>query len=346
MIRSILAGALVLFMINSASAQNVTLTMAAAQPGGSTDISSKNLAEVAAANNIATIQVQVGQVLTKTVQQVAEGKTDISAGPFVLKFLLGKGLGPYSGVGKEKGAALADNLRILYPYHIASFYLIAFQSTGIDSYEKLRGKTVHNGPPRGGALILARQIIQSTTGMKDGKGYQGKQIAWGQANSIFLDRSVEATVRPGTNPASFVPIMMAAGKINIISVPKAKFESPPWKKLVNSPGRAPIVLPLSAVDTYGPNAKVISEDDKFRTVADVAGEMVNKSMDKALAKKLTAAFIKGLPNLFKKTPFARGQRFGEIDEKVFRMCKAGIKFHAGAAEAWEEAGFKIADCAK
>ena len=74
--------------------------------------------------------------------------------------------------------------------------------------------------------------------------------------------------------------------------------------------------------------------------------MVNKSMDKALAKKLTAAFIKGLPNLFKKTPFARGQRFGEIDEKVFRMCKAGIKFHAGAVEAWEEAGFKIADCAK
>ena len=320
--------------------------MAASQPGGAADISAKNLAEVAAANNIATIQVQVGQVLTKTVQQVAEGKTDLTAGPFILKFLLGKGLGPYSGLGKEKGAALADNIRILYPYYLATFYLISFQSTGIDSYEKLRGKTVHNGPPRGGALILARQIIQATTGMKDGKDYQGKQIAWGQANSIFLDRSVDATVRPGTNPPSFLPVMMAAGKINVVSVPKSKFEGPGWQKLVKSPGRAPIVFPVKSLGDFGDKANFITEDGIFRTVGDVAGDMVSKNMDKELAKKLTAAYIKGLPNLFKKTPFAKGQRFGEVDDKVFGMCKAGIKFHAGAVEAWEEAGFKIDDCAK
>ena len=173
----LITGVAALFLAGSAQAQNITLTMAAAHPGGATDVSAKNLAEVAAAGNIATIQVQVGQVLTKTMVQVAQGKTDLSAAPFILNFLMARGLGPYSGLGRVKGKAAADNLRLLYGYHLASFYLFAYQSTGIDSYAKLKGKTIHNGPPRGGALILARQVIQATTGMRDGKGYTGKQIA-------------------------------------------------------------------------------------------------------------------------------------------------------------------------
>ena len=110
--RILLTGIAALFVANTAQAQNVTLSMAAAQPGGATDISAKNLAEVAAAGNIATIQVQVGQVLTKTMVQVAQGKTDLTAGAFILKFLMGKGLGPYSGLGKVKGKALADKASI------------------------------------------------------------------------------------------------------------------------------------------------------------------------------------------------------------------------------------------
>lgn len=338
--------AALLLAATGAQAQNVTLTMASAQPGGTTDVSAKNLAEIASAGNIATIQGQVGQVLTRTLQQVAEGKTDISAGPFVLHFLMSKGLGPYSGLGREKGAAAAANLRLLYPYHIATFYLISYQTTGIDSYDKLKDKTVFNGPPRGGALILARQIIQATTGMSDGKGYTGKQIAWGQANAIFLDRSVDAAVRPGTNPDSNLPVLLAAGAMNVVSVPKAKYESDGWKKLLNSPGRVGIVHPVGDLAHYGDKVNIVSEDGTFRTVGEAAGEFVHQRMDKTLAKALTAAFIKSIPDLYRKTPFAKGQKFGEVADSIMGMCRAGVKFHPGAVEAWEEAGRKIDDCAK
>ena len=344
--RLLLISAAALLAATTAQAQNITLTMAAAQPGGTTDVSAKNLAEVAAAGKIATIQVQVGQVLTRTLQQVAEGKTNISAGPFALHFLLSRGLGPYSGVGKQKGAELAGNLRLLYPYHIATFFLMAYQTTGIDSWDKLKGKTVFNGPPRGGALINARQMILATTGLKDGDGYTGKQIAWGQANSIFLDRSVDAAVRPGTNPDSNLPILLAAGKINLVSVPKAKYEGPLWQKLRKSPGRVGIVKPVSDFAHYGDGVKVISEDDMFRTAGEAAGEFVHKNMDKALAKALTAAYIKSLPNLYKKVPFAKSQMFGHIDDANMGMCRAGVKLHPGALEAWQEAGYKIDDCVK
>jgi len=342
----LLAGAAALFVASGAQAQNIKLTMTAATPGGSTDIAAKNLAEVAAINNIATIQVQTGKTLTKTMRDVAEGRTDITAGAMILNFLMAKGLGPYSGLGKEKGKELAGNLRLLYPYHLASIYLIAFQSTGIDSFEKLRGKNVHNGPPRGGALIAARQVIKLSAGLEDGKHYTGKQVAWGQATSIFLDRSVDAAVRPGTNPAEYMPIYMAAGKINIVSVPKAKYEGAAWQKYLNAPGNAPAIFPVSELAHYGPNAKIISEDNMFRTVANTGGDFVHKNMDKKLAKALTAAFIKNMPNLLKKVPFAKGQRYGTVDNKEHGLCNGGVKLHPGAVEAWEEAGHKVADCAK
>jgi uncharacterized protein len=344
--RVLLMAVSALMFVGSAQAKNITLTHTSGVAGGATDVAGKNLAEIAAANNIATIQTQVGKTMTKTLLQVAQGKIDISGSPFVLKFLMARGLGPYSAVGKEKGKQLADNLRLIYPYYVASYFLIAFQSTGIDSWDKLKGKTIFNGPPRGGALIGARNIIRLTTGYVEGKQYTGKQIAWGQSNALFLDRSVDAAVRPGNIPASYMPIYMGAGKINIISIPKAKFEGAAFRKYRKAPGNASVVIPLSSFTHYGKGARIISEDNMFRTIANTSGDMVHKNMDKKLAKALTAAFIKSIPELHKKVPFAKGALYGLVDDAKMGMCAAGVKFHAGSVEAWEEAGHKIADCAK
>ncbi len=344
--RSLIVFGAAVCLAASAQAQMPTLTMESASIGGATDMSSKHLAEVAAKRKIATIQAQAGKILSKSILQVAQGKTDLAANPFILQFLMSKGLGPYSGLGREKGKALAGNLRLLYPYHLAHYYLIAFQATGIDSWDKLKGKTIFNGPPRGGALTTARAIIRLTTGLNEGKGYVGKQIAWGQADSLFLDGAVNAAVRPGTNPASYMPIYIAAGKINIVSIPIAKTQTAAFRKFVKAPGNVAMTFPVKDLAHYGRGVNVISEDDMFRTVSNTGGDVVNKSMPKALAKALTKAFIETLPDLYRKAPFARGQLFGIVDDKQMGMCNAGVKFHAGAAEAWEEAGHKIADCAK
>ena len=229
---------------------------------GATGISSAYLAEVAALNKIATIQRSCGKTLTKTMRQVAEGKADISASPFILNFLMAKGLGPYSALGKEKGAKLADNLRLLYAYDIAMYYFVSFGIKGIDSWDKLKGKTVFNGPPRGGALTTARAIIREMTGMSEGKGYTGKQVVWGSANSLFLDGGVDAAVRPGNNPPSWIAIYEAAGKLNIVSMPKAKFNTKKFQKFANGPGNSPVVLKIK--DLNWGKTNIISEDGMFR----------------------------------------------------------------------------------
>jgi TRAP-type uncharacterized transport system substrate-binding protein len=344
--RILAAGCAVLFAA-SAHAQMPTLTHEFAQPGGGSDVSAKNLAEVAAANKIASIQTQGGKTLTKSILQVAQGKTDIAATPMILQFLMSRGLGPYSALGRKKGKELAGNLRVLYPYHgITGFFLIAYSSTGIDSWDKLKGRTVFNGPPRGGALNTARSMIRLSAGLNEGKGYKGKQIAWGQATSIFLDRSVDAAVRPGTNPASWMPILLSSAKMNMISVPKAKWEGKIWQKFLAAPGNVPSIFPVSELAHYGKNLKVISEDNMYRTVSASFSDSVHKKMPKALAKALTAAFIKSVPALQRKVPFAKGLLFGEIDDSKMGLCIAGAKMHPGAVEAWEEAGHKVADCLK
>ena len=344
--RSLIVFGTAVCLAASAQAQTPTLTMESGSVGGATDMAAKHLAEVAAKKKIATIQAQAGKVLAKSILQVAQGKTDLAANPFVLQFLMSKGLGPYSGLGREKGKELAGNLRLLYPYHLAHYYLISFAASGIDSWDKLKGKTVFNGPPRGGALTTARALIRLTTGMNEGKGYTGKQIAWGQADSIFLDGAVNAAVRPGTNPAAYLPVYIAAGKINLVSIPKAKMASKGFQKFVRSPGNVAFVFPKRDLAHYGASVNVISEDDMFRSVSNTGGDSVRKNMSKALAKALTAAFIEALPDLYRKAPFAKGQLFGIIDDKRMGICNAGVKFHAGAVEAWEEAGHKVAACAK
>ena len=342
--RLILAGLAILFLVPSAQAKSVKLLHMCSLPDGVTGVVASYLAEVAAANDIASIQTSCGKTLTKTMRAVAEGKADISAAAFVLNFLMAKGLGPYSGLGRQKGAEYADNLRILYSYRIALYYLVAFQATGINSWDKIRGKTIFNGPPRGGALTTARAIIRFATGMSEGKGYTGKQVVWGSSDSLFLDGGVDAAVRPSTNPPSWLPKYLAAGKVNIVSFPKAKFNSKGFQKFANGPGNSPVVLPISGLRFGG--TKVISEDNMFRSVANSAGDVVNKSMSKSLAKKLTAAFIKNIGELQKKTPWASSMLYGSTDNTKMGYCKVGVKFHRGAVEAWEEAGHKIPACAK
>ena len=100
------------------------------------------------------------------------------------------------------------------------------------------------------------------------------------------------------------------------------------------------------MNVYGPNVKIISDDDIFRSAANSGGTVVNKKMDKKLAKDLTAAFIKNINQLFQKASFMRYHYAGNVDDKLHGVCKAGIKYHPGAVAAWEEAGFKIPACAK
>lgn len=346
LVKSLIVAGFATLMVTTSPQAAENLTGETASPGGSINLSMTHLAEIAAERGIANIQVAAGQTLTNSIQNVAEGKSDIAGTPYILPFLLSKGRGPYSKLGAEKGAELAANLRALYPVTLGIFALYAYDSSGVKGWDDLEGKTIYNGPPRGGALTNARSILQLVSGLKEGTGYKGIQTNWGQATKTIMDGSADAIVLPVLFPDGRITQAVSSGNMTVWSVPKNKWDSGPFQKYLRAPGSAPFELKLS--DAVMPKGVTIkSEDDTFRGLATVGGDLVNKSMSFDLAKALTKAHIETLDRLKAKAPFASQAGYGVVDIVRSGMCGPNpLKYHAGAVAAWEEAGYKIDDCAK
>ncbi|MEM7752490.1 MAG: TAXI family TRAP transporter solute-binding subunit, partial [Pseudomonadota bacterium] len=333
-------------LATGAQAQTV-LSAETAAPNTTPGISIISLSEAAAKEGVADIQVASGQTLTNSVQNVAEGKTDIAAAPYILPFLLSRGVGPYAGLGAEDGAALAANIAALYTYRVSVQGLYAYDSSNIRGWDGLEGKTLYNGPPRGAALTNARLLIKVNTGMEEGAGYTGVQVNWGQAVKTIQDGSADAMVLPMSFPDPRVTAALASGDITIWSVSKEVFDGEAFQNVGKLPGTVPVELPLADMG-YGEGVTVVSEDDMFRGPGTVGADIVNVNMDFDLAKSLTAAFINNIETIYHtKAPFMPGTWHGETDPAITDMCGNNpIKYHPGAVAAWEEAGYTIPDCAK
>ncbi|MEL6584387.1 MAG: TAXI family TRAP transporter solute-binding subunit [Pseudomonadota bacterium] len=333
----------------AASFANAQVILSAETSGANTapGISIISLSEAAAKEGVANIQVTAGQTLTNSVQNVAEGKSDIAAAPFILPFLLARGAGPYAALGAESGSDLASNLAVLYTYRISAQGLFAFDSANIDSWADLGGKTLLNGPPRGAALTNARLLVQTVTGLEEGSGYTGIQVNWGQMQSTIQDGSADAFVVPMDFPDPRISAALSSGDMTIYSMPRDVWEGEQFAAVTNLPGTVAFSMPIADMGYTG-GVTVISEDDTYRSPGTVGGDIVNVNMDFDLAKGLTAAFIKNLESIYHaKAPFMPAVWHGETDIALTDMCGPNpLKYHPGALAAWEEAGYTLPDCAK
>lgn len=323
-----------------------TLTAETACPGGAPGTVVTTLGELAAEKKIANLQVADCQTLTNSLQNLVEGKTDIAAAPSILPFLMSKGAGPYAKLGKEKGAELIENARMLYTYRFGIFVLYAYDSSPVKGWDTIKDNRILNGPPRGGALSNARQIIKLATGLDDGKGYEGVQMNWGQMPQAIADNTVDGMVLPSYFPDTRISRALAAGKVSMWGIPQDKFEGEGFQKYSRAPGSGPMIVDAKELESDGLTI-FADEDGKLRSIATVGGDFVHKDMDNATAKALTAAMIANFDAIVKKAPFLRYSALGETDPATSSMCGPNpVKYHPGAVEAWEEAGYKIPDCAK
>ncbi len=342
---SLITGALVASSIAVSAHAQANLSAETSAPTGAPGTTILTLAEVAASEGVANIQVTTGQTLTNAVQNVAEGKIDIAAAPFILPFLLSRGAGPYAKVG-EQGAELVENIAVLYTYRFAAFGIFAYDSADFDGWSDIAGKTIFNGPPRGAALNRARATIKLASGLDEGDGYTGLQVNWGQAVKTITDGSADATIIPLNFPDARVSQAAAAGAMTVWSMPKDVFEGEAAQKYMGAPGSVAVQMPITD-GMFGEGVSVVSADDVFRAVGEVGGDIVRADLDFDTAKALTAAFLKNIELYKKKTPFMNNVYLGETDPKLTSLCgPMPIKYHPGAVAAWEEAGYTIPDCAK
>lgn len=338
-------GAILSLFAGNALAQSI-LTAETGPPGTVPFTAMTTLAEIAATENVADFQVADSQTLTNSLQNVAEGKTDISGSPLILTFLMSKGAGPYAKLGKEAGAELIDNVRVLYTYNYGGFGLYAYDSASVKGWDTVKGKTILNGPPRGAALTNSRGILTLVSGADEGKDYKGLQVNWGQMAKTISDGSADGMMLPITFPDARITSSLAAGDMTLWSTPKAVWEGQGMQKYINSPGTSGLVFDLKDLPEQK-GLTIVSEDGIWRSPTTVAAEVVNKSMDFEMAKALTATMINNTEAFLNKTPFMATTNMGITDKATSGLCGAvPVKYHPGSIAAFEEAGISVPDCAK
>ena len=336
------AGAALGLLATAASAQAI-LTAETGPPGTVPYTSTTVLAEIASGSGIADMQVADSQTLTNSLQNVAEGKTDVSGAPLILTFLMSKGAGPYAALGPEKGAELIGNVQALYTFNYGGFGLFAYNSSSVKGWDDVAGKTILNGPPRGAALTNDRGILQLVSGVEDGKDYTGIQVNWGQMPKTITDGSADAMMLPVTFPDNRITRSLAAGDMTLWSIPKDIWEGEAMQKYIKSPGTAGITFDLSDVAPVE-GLTIVSEDGIWRSPTTVGAEVVQASMDFDTAKALTKAMLDNVDMFLGKAPYMATTQVGSVG---FGLCGAvPLKYHPGAIAAYEEAGMTVPDCAK
>jgi len=141
-------GAALAALLPVAAAAQVTLTSETTSPGSTPHYIDTTLAAALDSAGVATVQITEGATLTNTVQAIAEGQLDMGPAPLILPFLMANGVGPYSGLGKEKGAELAQNLQVIF-FHAGSSQIFAhYNSAPIEDIRDLNGLRIWNGPER------------------------------------------------------------------------------------------------------------------------------------------------------------------------------------------------------
>ena len=345
--RTLLGVALALAPISAAAQAN--LTAETTTPGSTPHYIDTTLAAVLDSAGVATLQITEGATLTNSVQAVAEGRLDIAPAPLILPFLLSRGIGPYSGVGPEKGAELAGNLRTLF-FNAGSAQVFGYyNSNPVADIRNLEGLRIWNGPPRGAALTSGRAMIQLLSGIEDGTGYEGIQTPWPDTVSTITGGGADAWTIPEGLPSGRQIAIAAAGGITLHDIPSDLYNSELGQQIVAAPGHAAYSVPVSEFrQAYaGNDITVVTDDDTFDSYATAFGQIVSASMDEQLVYDIVTAyleaedrFIEGSP----RGPFLR-LSFGDLDGVSQGVCGAvQIKMHPGAIRAFEDAGHAVADC--
>lgn len=325
----------------------VNLTAMTSTPGVAVHLTIAHLAEVASERGIADIQITLGQTGVNATLAVAEGRTDIGICPFILPFLMSRGVGPFADLGAERGAELAGNLRVLYPYSFGAYTLYGYETAGVTGWDNLEGRRVLDGPPRGAATNEARSLIQVMTGLEAGTGFTGVESDWSQMATTITEGSVDVALLPEYIPSDRPLQALSAGRMNFYSIPIEQFESEAVQRVLTAPGSAPFILSAEQMAALGENAHVVSEDGAFRTRGSVGGNCVNAAMDEELAYQLTRAHIETLAQIYEKALYARNVGFENLDPVASGMCGLNpVRYHPGAVRAWEEAGYDVPDCAQ
>lgn len=309
------------------------LTAEGGGQGSSSHVPLVALGKAASNAGVAELQVTDGNTLTKSILNIALGKTDMGIVPVAAANLLSAGKGPYKKLDKGKRTMLKSNLRTLFGFEAGYYGLITYADSGIQSLADIKGKKVLVGPPSGAASANAIKIIAAETGYKPNEDYEAVKMGWGAVSTAFTDRKVDLLVRPATWPSAIYTQLQASGEIRIIGGTDKLKQS----KLAKAKGMEVISVPTSQLGE-GNYTFNNSTDGHVDVLAYKMVAAVNKNLDEETVYQITKAFFTDYDEAMKAAAWMPALK---IDQVTIGLKAAGIPIHPGALRYYQEAGIGI-----
>lgn len=272
------------------------------------------------------IQVNAGQTLTKSMLKGAKGEIDFfSTVPSLVGLMAGQKK-MYKNV--DGVSELAKNLRAILGFKAGAYHPVTLSTSGIESWEDIKGKTVFTGPPAGSASATSEALIKIITGYESGVDYTAVRLSWGEGYAALADGKVDMMVRPAEVGSSNIERFGLSGEFRVLSIPASVVANEEMQALFGRPGRGMLEfegdiykgqLTAGKITALGFTQFVGTHADVDDDVVYAATKSFWENLDEVHA---TAFFLKAV------TP-----------ETAF--TSVNVPLHPGAARYYEEAGITI-----
>ncbi len=272
------------------------------------------------------IQVNAGQTLTKSMLKGGKGEIDFfSTVPSLVGLMAGQKR-MYENV--EGAPEYAKNLRSILGFKAGAYHPVTLASSGIESWEDIKGKTVFTGPPAGSASATSEALIKIITGYESGTDYTAVRLSWGEGYAALADGKVDMMVRPAEVGSSNIERFGLSGEFRVLSIPGEVVGSDAMQALFGRPGRGMLEFEgdLYKGQLTEGTITALGFTQFVGTHAGVADDVVYKA---------TKSFWENLDEVHATAFFLKAV----TPETAF--TSVNVPLHPGALKYYQEAGFEI-----
>lgn len=324
--KSILAAAALTLSAGWAEAQSLSL-----EGGGAaslTGIVPQTYAQFAADEGL-SLQVVLGQTLTRSALKLAAGRIDMAVVPPPAYRSMTRGVGPYADTA-EQAMELSGNLRALFGFPGGTFHPIVWADSGIESWADVDGKRIYIGPPAGAASGQMQGLVALNTGGLSAEGdYEGIRAPWGAAQQAFQDGQYDVYIASAAVGSQVLNELSLQREIRILGIPEELIGTEGYEELLTNGALTPAAIPAG---TYSGMA---NGDEDLAAVATSMMMAVHMDMDDDTAYALTRAYWENFEAMLNANALMRS-----IDPSdPFGGMNAAL--HPGAVRYYEEVGIAI-----
>lgn len=306
--------------------------MSTLAPGSSAFLVMSTFADIVNKSDPNTeIQVNATGAATRHAIEAGRGEIDFFMSAPSVHVLMQRGVAMYAKV--EDAPELSKNLRTIFNFPLGAYHVVVYADSGINSLADLKGKKVFLGPPGGGALRIAQQLVEFSSGLKPGEDFNSVKLGWAAAAQGFQDKRFDVYINPTLAPSPVIAQIALSNKIRFLGLTKAQLESEAMKPLLTRPGGKTAVIP---VGIYGKNQ--VNESD-VTTIASIVGLSTTADQSEEFIYQITKTFWEEVEKLRASAPWLeRVNLEGAFDE-------LNIPMHPGAIRYYREIGIDVPESA-